>query len=64
MYESFPQPLPYAFVDPIPIQNPIDTKGYTFGQVSMPKPTSSIGPSVPITLAPTLATPSMFKTSP
>lgn len=30
----------------------------------MPEPTSMVGPSVPITLVPALATPSMFTTSP
>ena len=30
----------------------------------MPEPTSSVAPSIPIMLVPTLATPSMFKTSP
>ena len=63
LYESFSQSTPFTFVDIPPFQTPINSKGYTFGQVTMPEPTSSVGPSVPITLAPALATPSMFKTS-
>ena len=55
LYESFSQSTPSIFVDPFQI--PIDLKGYTFGQVTMTKPTSSVGPSIPIILAPTLATP-------
>lgn len=64
LYESFPQSPPSAFVDPMPIQIPIISKGYTFGQVKMPKPTSSIEPSISIMSTPALATPSMFTTSP
>ena len=63
LYVSFPQLTPFAFVDPIPFQTPVDSKGYTFGQVIMTKPTSSVGPFVSITPAPTLDTPSMFTTS-
>ena len=41
LYEYFPQSSPYACVYPIPIQTPVDLKGYTFRQVTMPKPTYS-----------------------
>ena len=64
LYEYFPQSPPFAFFDPVPIYIPVDSKGYTFGQVTMPEPTSSVGPSVPITSAPALATLSIFTTSP
>ena len=64
LYESFPQSSPFAFVDPVPIQTPVDPKWYTFCQVTMLEPTFSVGPSVPIILAPALATPLMFITSP
>ena len=64
LYESFPQSPPSSFVDPVPIQNLVDSKGYTFGQVTMPEPTSSVGTSIPITSVPALATPSLFTTSP
>ena len=64
LYQYFPQSFPSVFVDPIAIQSPVDFRGYTFGQTTMSEPTSSVGFSVPITSAPTLATPSMFTTSP
>ena len=64
MYKYFPQSKPSAFVDPTPFQIPVNSKGYTFGQVTMIEPTSSVGPSVPIMLAPAIATLSMFTTSP
>ena len=64
LYESFPQSPPSAFVDLVPIHILIDSKGFTFVQATMPKPTSLVGTVVPITSAPTLATMSMFTTSP
>ena len=63
LYEYFPQSPPSAFFDHVPIQILVDSKGYTFGQVTMHEPTSSVGPSVPIASTPGLATPSMFTTS-
>ena len=64
LYESFPQSPSSDFVDPVHIQIPVNSKGFTFGQVTMPDTTSSVGQSIPIALAPTLATPSMITTSP
>ena len=64
LYQSFPQSFPSAFVDPIAIQSPVDFGEYTFGHTTMSKPTSLVGSAVPITSAPTLATLSMFTTSP
>ena len=63
LYQSFPQSFPSSFFDPISIQSPIDFRGYTLGQTTMFEPTSLVGSAIPITSAPTLATPSMFTTS-
>ena len=48
LYESFPQSFPSAFIDPSPIQTLVDSKGYTFGQTTMPESTSSVEPAVPL----------------
>ena len=64
LYEYFPQSLPSSFVDLVPIQTLINSIGYTFRQITMLEPTSSVGPYVPITSAPALTTPLMFTTSP
>ena len=62
--EDLPQSFPTAIIDFASFQSTINTEGYTLGQITMSEPTSSVGPSVPITSVPTLETPSMFTTSP
>lgn len=64
LYESFHQSPTSAFFDPVSIRVPVDPIVYTFGRITMPKPTSSIGPSILVATKPTLATLSMFTTSP
>ena len=64
MYESFSQSTPSTFVYFPPFQIPVNSKGYTFSQTTMSKPTSSTAPSVPTASAPAPATLSMFTTSP
>ena len=62
--EDLPQSFPTAIIDFASFQSTIDTEGYTLGQITMSKPTSSARPTIPITLVLALATPLMFTTSP